>query len=106
METVKTDSRPWAHRNWIDMQDSLDDWLKPNLRNITDKLTTLRNLISEKGTDDTGYSDYTEADADWKMVNDWLNNTLTKEIYPSKQTLILANKLWKKYIQRRSFGVG
>ena len=86
------------------MQDSLvynfvesDDFLSPDLRNIIDKLTKLRNLISENTTDDIGYSDYTEADVDWKLVNGWLNNTLTEEIYPSKQTLILANKLWKKY---------
>jgi hypothetical protein len=87
----------WKHRDWIDMQNSLDDWLEPILRNITNKLTLLRNLISEKGTDDIGYSEYTKADVDWEMVNDWLNNTLSHEIYPSKQTLTKANKLWREY---------
>ena len=93
-------SPPWQHRDWIDMQDTLEikkDWLVPLLRNITDKLTKLRNAISDNNHDDIGYMEDNKANADWEMVNDWLNNTYNTEIYPSKQTLIKANKLWKEY---------
>ena len=105
---MSKDSRPWAHRDWVDMQDTLvnqdfregDDFLSPELRNVTDKLTKLRNVISETSkpmsvakklmTDEKFKSD-------WGMVNDWVNNALIKEIYPSKETLHKANKLWIKY---------
>ena len=88
-------SPPWQHRDWVDMQESFDDWLIPKLRNITNKLTTLRNVISDN-TDIFNQKKLRE-DRDLEMVNDWLNNTLSHEIYPSKQTLIKANKLWREY---------
>ena len=73
------------------------DWLAPKLRNITDKLTKLRKAIVTNNHDDIGYMDDNKANTDYSMVNDWLNNTLSNEIYPSKATLLTANKLWKKY---------
>jgi hypothetical protein len=62
-----------------------EDWLSPELRNVTDKLTTLRNAIRDQ---DTRY---------WEMVNNWLNDILFNEEYPPKEQLILANELWRKY---------
>ena len=84
------------------MQDTLEikkDWLVPLLRNITDKLTKLRNAISDNNHDDIGYMEDNKANTDWEMVNDWLNNVLINlyGTYPSKETLLVANKLWKKY---------
>tara|TARA_B100000959_G_C14895781_1_gene588706 strand:+ start:595 stop:975 length:381 start_codon:yes stop_codon:yes gene_type:complete len=76
-----------------------DDFLSPELRNVTNKLTKLRNLIGDenfKAIDGVRSRDK-EADAHWEMINDWLNNALIKETYPSKETLLVANKLWKKY---------
>jgi hypothetical protein len=78
-----------------------DDFLSPELRNVTNKLTKLRNLIGDenfKAIDGVRSRDK-EADAHWEMVNDWLNNALINlyGTYPSKETLLVANKLWKKY---------
>ncbi len=78
-----------------------DDFLSPELRNVTNKLTKLRNLIGDenfKAIDGVRSRDK-EADAHWEMVNDWLNNVLINlyGTYPSKETLLVANKLWKKY---------
>ena len=62
-----------------------EDWLSPELRSVTDKLTTLRSAIRDQDTHN------------WEMVNNWLNDILFNEEYPPKEQLILANKLWKKY---------
>ena len=80
----------------VDIKDN-DDWLSPKLRNVTDKLTTLRHAITDNNTIGIGYIEDDEPNTDWGMVNDWLNHILSKEEYPTKEQLILANKLWKKY---------
>ena len=80
------------------MQETLDpDWLVTELRNITDKLTMLRNAISESNCEDIGYMEDNEPNNDYGIVNTWIDDILKEKIYPSKGTLILANKLWKKY---------
>ena len=38
-----------------------------------------------------------EANSDYNIVNEWLNDTLQNETYPSKAILLTANKLWRKY---------
>jgi len=89
------DPEPWIPINptWSETQDIDDDWLVPVLRNITDKLTMLRNVISENFV---GHIQ-TAVDIDRTLVNDWLNSTLSNEAYPSRDTLLTANKLWRKY---------
>ena len=80
------------------MQETLDpDWLVPELRNITDKLTMLRNAISESNCEDIGYMEDNEPNMDWGLVNDWVNDVFLHEIQPARGTLELANKLWRKY---------
>ena len=77
-----------------------DDFLSPELRNVTDKLTKLRNVISETSKPMSVAKKSMvdeEFNVDWSMVNDWINNAVIKEIYPSKETLLIANKLWIKY---------
>jgi len=77
-----------------------DDFLSPELRNVTVKLTKLRNVISETSKPMSVEKKCMvdeEFNVDWSMVNDWINNTVIKEIYPSKETLLIANKLWIKY---------
>ena len=80
------------------------DLLKTELKNATilkntvKKLTTLLSIIGP--ADDIGYLEDNEANNDYGMVNNWIKNIEDKKIYPSKDTLILANKLWKKYYFR------
>jgi|TARA_Y100000296_G_scaffold14479_1_gene16964 hypothetical protein len=82
-------SKTWRHKD--------PDWLVPELRNITDKLTMLRNTISENNHDDIGYMEDNEPNMDWGLVNDWINDVFLHEIQPARGTLELANKLWRKY---------
>jgi len=66
------------------------------LKNINNKLTKLLNAIGP--SDDIGYMEDNEPNNDYGIVNTWIDDILKEKIYPSKGTLILANKLWKKYV--------
>ena len=87
-------------KNYIDTS----DWLSPELRNVTDKFNILRRTIGENHPDEIGYmedgvwkTNLNEANSDYNIVNEWLNDTLQNETYPSKAILLTANKLWRKY---------
>ena len=65
------------------------------LKNINNKLTKLLNAIGP--SDDICYMEDNDPNNDYGIVNTWIDDILKEKIYPSKGTLILANKLWKKY---------
>ena len=69
---------------------NIGDWdTHYKLQDACDKLNTLRHYIIHKPKNyETGHL---------SMVEDWIDNIVERGLYPHRDTLLIANKLWKSY---------